>query len=37
VAIVEGVVHIDGRPLAEPDVRHRRAWTIDEVTFGVRE
>jgi signal peptidase I len=37
LGIVEGVVHIDDRPLDEPYVRHRRAWDLDEVTIGADE
>jgi signal peptidase I len=37
VAIVRGVVQIDGLPLSEPYVRHRQAWNYSEVTVGPRE
>lgn len=37
VAIRDGVVHIDDVPLAEPYVRHRRAWDVPEVTLGPEE
>lgn len=37
LAIVGGVVHIDGRPLDEPYVRDRRPWDFDEVTIGADE
>lgn len=37
VAIVEGVVQIDGVPLTEAYVRHREAWNYLEVTVGPRE
>jgi signal peptidase I len=34
VAIREGQVYIDGRPLVEPYVRHQRSWNVDEITVG---
>lgn len=37
VAIVEGVVQIDGVPLGEPYVRRRQSWNYAEVTVGPRE
>lgn len=37
VAIVGGVVEIDGAPLVEPYVRKRQAWDYAEVTVGPRE
>jgi signal peptidase I len=37
VTIVEGTVQIDGKPLLELYVRHRRAWDVSEVTLGPRE
>jgi signal peptidase I len=37
VSIVDGQVHINGVPLLEPYVRHRRAWALEEVTVGPRE
>ncbi len=37
VAIREGVVLIGDVPLAEPYVRHRRAWDVPEVTLGPEE
>jgi signal peptidase I len=37
LAIAGGVVHIDGRPLEEPYVRHRRPWDVDEVTIAADE
>lgn len=37
VAIVEGVVQINGVPLAEPYVRQRQTWNYDEVVVGPRE
>jgi signal peptidase I len=37
VAIVEGVVHIDGAPLIEPYVSRRERWNYSEVTVGPRE
>lgn len=35
--IADGLVHINGAPLAEPYVRHRRAWNVPEVILGPRE
>ena len=37
VAIREGVVYVDDVPLAEPYVRHRRAWDVPDVTLGPQE
>ena len=37
VAISGGQVQIDGTPLSEPYVRHRRPWDVPEVTLGPRE
>jgi signal peptidase I len=37
VAIVGGVIQINGVPLAEPYVSQRRPWDIAEVTVGPRE
>ena len=37
VAISGGQVQINGTPLAEPYVRHRRPWDVAEVTLGPRE
>jgi signal peptidase I len=37
VAIVDGIVQIDGAPLPEPYVRHRQPWNYAEVTVGSRE
>jgi signal peptidase I len=37
VAIAEGQVQINGVPLSEPYVRHRRPWDVEEVTLGPRE
>ena len=37
VAIVGGVVRIDGGPLVEPYVSKRLAWDYGEVTVGPRE
>jgi signal peptidase I len=37
VAIREGFVHINGTPLAEPYVRHRKPWNVDEVALDARE
>jgi signal peptidase I len=31
VRIVEGAVHVDGTPLAEPYVVNRRPWNVEEV------
>ena len=37
VAIVNGVVEINGTPLAEPYVHNRGKWDVPEVTVGPRE
>ena len=37
LAIVAGVIHINGVALDEPYVRHRRPWERPEVTLGARE
>lgn len=37
VSVVDGVVKINGVPLAEPYVKSRRPWQVDEVTLGTRE
>jgi signal peptidase I len=37
LSIAGGLVHIDGRPLEEPYVQHRRAWDFDEITIGADE
>ena len=37
VAIVGGIVEINGAPLAEPYVRKRQPWDYAEVTVGPRE
>ena len=37
VSIAGGQVQINGSGLAEPYVRHRRAWDKEEVTLGPRE
>jgi signal peptidase I len=37
VAIAGGEVQINGASLAEPYVRHRRPWDVEEVTLGQRE
>ena len=37
VSIVEGAVHIDGAPLDEPYVKHRRPWNLEEVELGSHE
>jgi signal peptidase I len=35
--IVEGQVYVNGSPLAEPYVQHRRPWDIPAVTLSSRE
>ena len=35
--VAEGLVRINGAPLVEPYVRHRRAWDVPEVTMGPGE
>ena len=37
VAVSGGQVQINGAPLPEPYVSHRRAWDLEEVTLGPRE
>jgi len=37
VAIVGGVIQINGVPLTEPYVSQRRPWDVVEVTVGPRE
>jgi signal peptidase I len=37
VAIVDGIVQIDGEPLVEPYVARRQPWNYPEVTVGPRE
>ena len=37
VSIVEGIVEVNGAPLAEPYVQKRSAWNYPEVTVGARE
>lgn len=37
VSVVDGTVNINGMPLVEPYVRHRRPWQVDEVTLGPSE
>jgi len=37
VAIVDGIVEINGAPLAEPYVNQRQPWDYAEVTVGPRE
>jgi signal peptidase I len=37
VSIVDGVVEVNGTPLAEPYVQKRSAWNYPEVTVGARE
>jgi signal peptidase I len=37
VAVVGGQLRVNGDLLAEPYVRHRRAWDVPEVTLGPEE
>lgn len=37
VAVAHGVVTINGVPLPEPYVKHRRPWDVDEVLLGQAE
>ena len=37
VAIEQGVVHINGQPLAEPYVKHRAPWQLTPRTLGPNE
>ena len=37
VAVVDGIVNINGAPLPEPYVKNRRAWQVPEVTLGPEE
>ena len=37
IAIAAGQVHIDGVPLEETYVRHRRPWDLPEITLGPTE
>ena len=37
VSIIEGIVEVNGAPLAEPYVQKRSAWNYPEVTVGARE
>jgi signal peptidase I len=37
ISIVGGQVNIDGVPLNEPYVAHRRAWEVPEITLGPLE
>jgi signal peptidase I len=37
VSVVDGIVNINGSPLPEPYVRHRRPWQVDEVTLAPNE
>jgi signal peptidase I len=37
VTVRAGTVFINDSPLAEPYVKHRRAWDVTEVTLGARE
>lgn len=37
VSIVDGIVHINGAPLAEPYVVKRAPWNYDEVEVGAGE
>ena len=36
-SMVQGKAYIDGAPLGEPYVRHRRPWDVHEVTLTLRE
>lgn len=37
VSIRDGFVHINGTPLPEPYVHHRKPWNLEEVTLDARE
>jgi signal peptidase I len=37
VSVVDGIVNINGAPLPEPYVRHRRPWQVEEVTLAPNE
>ncbi len=37
VSVADGVVNINGVPLAEPYVKNRRPWQVSEVTLGPSE
>lgn len=37
IAINGGEVEINGTPLLEPYVRHRREWDVPEITLGTQE
>jgi signal peptidase I len=37
VAIVGGVIEVNGAPLIEPYVHNRQPWDVPEVTVGARE
>ncbi|MEO7272581.1 MAG: signal peptidase I [Vicinamibacterales bacterium] len=37
IAIVDGQVEVDGAPLIEPYVQHRRPWQLPEVQLGPAE
>ena len=37
IAIVDGQVEVDGAPLFEPYVQHRRPWQLPEVQLGPAE
>jgi signal peptidase I len=37
IDIVDGMVRVNGVPLAEPYVRNRKPWNVSEVTLGSRE
>ena len=37
IAIVNGIVEVNGVPLVEPYVRNRQPWDYEEVTVGPRE
>ena len=37
IAIAAGQVQVDGAPLEEPYIRHRRPWDLPEISLGPRE
>jgi signal peptidase I len=37
VSVVDGIVNINGTPLSEPYVKHRRPWQVEEVTLAPNE
>jgi signal peptidase I len=37
VSIIDGIVEVNGTPLAEPYVQKRAVWNYPEVTVGARE